>query len=151
MAEDNDSSEVGYGKPPKKTRFQPGQSGNPKGRAPQGGNFSAELLAELAEEHLVRDNGVERKLTKQRALINTIVTAAIRGNMRAASTIFAFCARSSSAQIAPEPAGDLENADQFEILEAFVERERQRRERQRKGQSDDSKTSQRSPAAQDPE
>jgi hypothetical protein len=148
MAEDNDSPEkVGYGKPPKQTRFQPGRSGNPKGRAPRGGNFDADLLAELREEYLVRDNGVDRKLTKQRALINTIVTAAIRGNMRAASTIFAFCARSSSAQIAPatEPAGDTEptDLDQLEILEAFVERERQRHERQRRGQSDETKTSQR--------
>lgn len=148
---DNDSPEVGYGKPPKHTRFQPGRSGNPKGRAPRSGNFFEELLAELREETLFRDNGVDRKSTKQRALIHTIVEAAIRGDMRAASTIFAFCARSSAAKIAPEPAGDPENPDQFEILEAFVERERQRRERQRKGQSDESKTSQRSPAAPDPE
>jgi hypothetical protein len=150
MTDNGSPEKVGYGKPPKQTRFKPGTSGNPKGRAPRGGNFGAELLAELAEEHLVRDDGVDRKSTKQRALINTIVTAAIRGNMRAASTIFAFCAR---AQIVPEPAGDPEpiSLDKFEILEAFVERERQRRERQRSKQPDETKTSQRSPAALDPE
>ena len=29
---DEDDDRVGYGKPPKRTRFRPGQSGNPRGR-----------------------------------------------------------------------------------------------------------------------
>ena len=34
MADDKDKRdyEIGYGKPPKQTRFKPGQSGNPRGR-----------------------------------------------------------------------------------------------------------------------
>jgi hypothetical protein len=121
MADDRDE-EVGYGKPPKRTRFQPGQSGNPKGRPPRGGNFDADLLAELCEEYVVRDNGVERKLTKQRALINTIVTAAIRGNMRAASTIFAACARSSPAQIAPDTTTQESDRDDLDLAKDFARR-----------------------------
>jgi len=31
--EDDDDDRVGYGKPPKRTRFRPGQSGNPRGRS----------------------------------------------------------------------------------------------------------------------
>ena len=31
--EDDDDDRVGYGKPPKRTRFRPGQSGNPDDRA----------------------------------------------------------------------------------------------------------------------
>jgi hypothetical protein len=39
---------VGYGKPPKATRFKPGKSGNAKGR-PQGSrNLASDLAAELA-------------------------------------------------------------------------------------------------------
>ena len=30
MAEDKTGYEVGYGRPPRKTRFQPGHSGNPR-------------------------------------------------------------------------------------------------------------------------
>jgi hypothetical protein len=117
---DDGHDKVGYGKLPKINRFQPGQSGNPKGRPPRGGDFEADLFAELSEEYLVRDNGVDRKLTKQRALINTIVTAAIRGNMRAASTIFAFCARSSPAQIAPDTTQS--DRDDLELINEFSRR-----------------------------
>jgi hypothetical protein len=120
--EDDRDDKVGYGKPPKETRFKPGQSGNPKGRPPRGGNFDADLFAELCEEFVVRENGVERKLTKQRALINTIVTAAIRGNMRAASTIFAACARSSPAQIAPDTTTPETDRDDLELVKDFARR-----------------------------
>jgi hypothetical protein len=122
VATDGDDN-VGYGKPPKRTRFQPGQSGNPKGRPPRGGgNFDADLLAELCEEYLVRDNGVERKVTKQQALINTIVTAAIRGNMRAASTIFSFCAKSSPAQVASEATTEQSELDDLDLMQDFARR-----------------------------
>ena len=32
MLPDNDDTDVGYGRPPKRNRFRKGQSGNPKGR-----------------------------------------------------------------------------------------------------------------------
>ena len=31
-SDDSEDYEIGYGRPPKQTRFKPGQSGNPKGR-----------------------------------------------------------------------------------------------------------------------
>ena len=49
---DDDSSEdtpykVGYGKPPKDTRFKPGTSGNPKGRKARGTTVKARLQEKL--------------------------------------------------------------------------------------------------------
>ena len=41
--------EVGYGKPPKHTRFQPGQSGNPRGRPKGTKNLKTDLEEELSE------------------------------------------------------------------------------------------------------
>jgi hypothetical protein len=46
--------EVGYGKPPKNTRFQPGRSGNPRGR-PKG----RASLAKIVEKQLYRPMAVK--------------------------------------------------------------------------------------------
>ena len=47
MSGDGADYEVGYGKPPKHTRFKKGQSGNPKGR-PKGLQEHGQSLAEGA-------------------------------------------------------------------------------------------------------
>jgi hypothetical protein len=135
--------EIGRGRPPKFGQFRRGKSGNPSGR-PKGAAKISSVAAELAEEMrdtiVVRENGKERKITKQRAVLKALVTAAIKGDIRAINSIVA-CTRNfgmgseTALPEAPEPT----NLDQFEILEAFVERERQRRERQKSKQPDEIK------------
>lgn len=48
MSEQEDDK-VGYRKPPAKTRFQPGQSGNPNGRPKGSVNLKTDLRSELSE------------------------------------------------------------------------------------------------------
>ncbi|MHA6689101.1 DUF5681 domain-containing protein [Devosia sp. A449] len=50
MSHDSDGDdpyEVGYGKPPKSSRFKPGTSGNPKGREARGTTVKAKLHEKL--------------------------------------------------------------------------------------------------------
>jgi hypothetical protein len=114
---------VGHGKPPKHSQFKPGQSGNPQGRKPLFGNFASDLFEELNAETSIRENGVERKVSKQRAIINALVEAAISGNMRVASTLLAIFVRSLPAQPEQDQEPASEAADQ-DLLKRFERRQR---------------------------
>jgi hypothetical protein len=76
--------EVGYGKPPRHTRFSKGQSGNPKGRQRGSQNLSTLLREALNEPVVVTENGGQRKITKRQAFIKQLVNQALKGDLRAA-------------------------------------------------------------------
>lgn len=119
-------ADVGYKKPPRHRQFRPGLSGNPRGRPAGVRNLKSDLLDELGEQTTVRENGREQRISKQRAFIRTLVAAAIAGDMRATATLVSFYARSlggSAEDDGEAPAG----ADDLEIIENFVARERRRR------------------------
>lgn len=80
------SYDVGYRKPPKKTRFKPGQSGNPKGRPKGTKNLSTDLSEELAEKIPVTERGQKREITKQRAMVKALMAKAVQGDTKAANT-----------------------------------------------------------------
>jgi hypothetical protein len=75
--------EVGWGRPPKHTRFQPGQSGNPKGRKRGSKNITAFLATELEGKVEVRQNGKVRLLTVAQAIVKRIIADALSGNFKA--------------------------------------------------------------------
>src|SRR5262245_37787178 len=84
---------IGYGNPPKATRFKPGRSGNPKGRPKGSRNLATDLAAELGEQITVREEGQSRRISKQRALIKSLMARALQGNVRATTAVLALYAR----------------------------------------------------------
>jgi hypothetical protein len=122
---DRDKEQVGYKRPPKRTQFRAGTSGNPKGRPKHVGNFKSDLRAELNEYISVRENGRELKISKQRAFIKALVAAAIKGDMRATNALVSFCTRTFGAEEQTD-APDMVAINDLDIIEAFVERERKR-------------------------
>jgi Family of unknown function (DUF5681) len=75
--------EVGYGKPPKASQFQPGQSGNVGGR-PRGRPSFDELLLEEAAR-LVKFKAGDKvvHMDRDRAVVRKLMDLALQGNMRA--------------------------------------------------------------------
>lgn len=77
---------VGYGKPPMHSRFKKGQSGNSRGRPKGSKNLATDMKEELSRKIVVTENGVERKVTKQRAIVIGLTARAMK-DPKAASTV----------------------------------------------------------------
>lgn len=84
---DQTDDEVGYGKPPKATRFKKGQSGNPKGRPAGAKGVKASLKLELDSKITVREGGRDKKITKAEAIAKTMIASGLKGNTKSQSEL----------------------------------------------------------------
>ena len=88
MKKKDGNYEIGYGKPPRKTQFQKGKSGNPRGR-PRGSRNSSTLMKKaLSDKVAVRENGRTRTISKLQAIITQTVNKAATGDHRAREFLF---------------------------------------------------------------
>jgi hypothetical protein len=128
----NQDDDAGYRRPPKSTQFKKGQSGNPKGRPKGTASFKSDLDAELREKLVLTENGREKRITKQRAFIKTLMAAAIKKDIRAVNALLA-CMRLFGGGNEEQPTNS-ENADpaDLEFLESYLLRQRQQRTRTEK-------------------
>ena len=109
------TNDVGYGNPPKKNRFKPGQSGNPKGR-PKGAKSAEIILRTILNRKIaIRESGKTRKITVLEAMFLKFAEEGLKGNPKAAAFLLNRYAMESSGE---EP-GEIHGDDQ-EILEAFT-------------------------------
>jgi Family of unknown function (DUF5681) len=110
---------VGYGKPPEARQFKRGKSGNPKGRPKGSLNLATDLTAELGEHITVREDGRPRKVSKQRALIKSLMAKALQGDVRAMGSLLALYAR----VITEAPHDDQPiDTDELQVLRRFAPR-----------------------------
>ena len=75
--------EVGYGKPPKHSRWKPGQSGNPGGPKKGSRGIRKDLHKALEARHSIRVNGKVVKGTSQELALYALATRAAAGDIRA--------------------------------------------------------------------
>jgi hypothetical protein len=116
--------EVGYAKPPKHTQFKPGQSGNRRGRPKGTKNLKTDLQEELGEKILIREGEHSRRVSKQRAVVKTLVTRTLKGDTRAGGQLITMMMRLlDTGEGAPVIAEAL-HEDEHEILRAFEDRVR---------------------------
>ena len=75
--------EVGYKKPPKDSRFKPGQSGNKKGR-PKDCRNTYNMLTEVLDQKIsIKENGRDLRISKKLAMIMQLVNKAVKGDVKA--------------------------------------------------------------------
>jgi hypothetical protein len=79
---ENNHYAVGYGKPPTHSRFQKGQSGNPKGRQKGSKNLSTLMERALDEPVTIKENGSQKIITKREAFLKQLVNKAASGDLR---------------------------------------------------------------------
>jgi hypothetical protein len=78
---------VGYGCPPKETRFKRGQSGNPKGRPKRAPTVHAVLDKVLGGHVELREGERTKRVSKLVALLETAVNRILKGDHRYLSPI----------------------------------------------------------------
>jgi len=112
--------DVGYGRPPRESQFQPGQSGNPSGRPKKVLNTLQDVLREVAAEKIrVNEGGQIREVTKARFIVMSAVDRALKGDAAAMKLVLplmedagAFGERDPTPE---EMIADLTPADRAEI------------------------------------
>jgi hypothetical protein len=108
--------EIGHGRPPRETRFKPGQSGNPKGRRKSETIDDLRILTEriLDEPIKVRDGRGCRTMTRLESIFHAHKMNALRGNPKAIRTLLKLArktgmfsqAKRESLMVITEPTGD---------------------------------------------
>lgn len=121
------SYKVGKNRTPEETRFRVGD-GRRRGRRPKGQrNFDTEFLEESQRRITVRENGRERRVTKQRGtIIRTFDSALTKADARSASLIFSHLGRigdrqsGSSQNLAPDDDAELNSwlRDRLTLIES---------------------------------
>lgn len=126
MAKKNQSKnvdyEVGFGKPPKASRFVKGQSGNPNGR-PKGSLSFASILNKALFEKVVVNEGSQKVVrTKLEVMLIQALNKAISGDLKAAQFISGFAPvidkLNQEAGLSPDKAMDIQHAK--EIAKRFA-------------------------------
>jgi hypothetical protein len=82
-ASDDDDDYVGYRHPPRKHRFKPGESGNPKGRRKSARGLKTLLREELSEKAQITERGRTRSVSKLQLMIKRLSEKGAKGDLKA--------------------------------------------------------------------
>jgi hypothetical protein len=124
MADNNDSNAIGYGKPPRRTQFVRGRSGNPKGR-PKGFQNFVTLLHKIGRQRVrVTENGGSRYITKFEATMLQLMNKATSGDLKAIRDLLCWIRLLEDSEQTAIPSPVLLESDNA-VMASIVERIRQ--------------------------
>ena len=116
-----DNYDVGYGKPPERTRFKPGQSGNPHGRPKGVRNFSTDVRQTSRMPVVLVEGGKKRRTSTQRGALLKLRELALKGNQRALDRFLELTARYND-EAAPAASTDVMLAEDQAIVADYEAR-----------------------------
>jgi len=121
-----DGYEIGYGKPPKATRFKAGTSGNPKGRPKGPRSMSALVQEELNRKQEVIVDGRRTKYERRRVMVRQQADKAMKGDQKAFALLMKLDEPGGGVRAAnaPDDADIHEISDERidEIMQAYARR-----------------------------
>ena len=120
--------QVGYRNPPKHSQFKKGQSGNPKGRPKGRRNAMTDVLDVLKAPVRVKENGRQKTVSTQHAVLLRLREKALGGDQRAINRVIDL-AREYNGDDLAEHVLTLAPADQA-IVDAYARRLRQRQDQE---------------------
>ena len=116
------SSTVGYGQPPRHTRFKKGASGNPRGRPKGTLNVATVLERTLCETVVIDENGQQKTVTKFEAAVKQLANKAASGDLKALQLLISLVRSTEEREMqAVEPTQTLRDTDK-KVVQGIVKR-----------------------------
>jgi hypothetical protein len=121
MADEEAPYEVGYGKPPRASRFQKGVSGNAKGRPRGSKNLASLVLKESRKKVVINDARGRREVSKIEAAMMQLANKSAQGDLRATREFIPLVEKSEESTTAGSPPLTFNELDQ-KVLEGLRHR-----------------------------
>jgi hypothetical protein len=101
MSEPSETETAGYKRPPSKTQFKPGKSGNPRGRPKRKLDMSSALNKAFNDKVVV--TGLGKTLTGMEAFVQSIVDRVLKGESKAIPELIRLFAKTKLFKPVPDP------------------------------------------------
>ena len=116
-----DGFAVGYKKPPRHSRFQPGQSGNPRGRQKGVRNLATDVKRTLEVPVRLNDQGKARRVSSQEAALLRLMEKALMGDLRALAQFLELAKIFNNSSAVATAGNEVLAAEDQAILDAYAE------------------------------
>jgi len=111
--------DVGYCRPPKATRFRPGQSGNPTGYRKGSKTIGARLRELINSKVTVTEHGRTRRISRLDVMLRQLTNDAMCGDQRALKLLMEFLHRYAAEVERTDGAEEITSED-LEILSDYL-------------------------------